>query len=328
MVLQFFWYAMNSICTFLRPLILGVFLWLVVTVGWAEGIYTDKHLIKNPNDSRLLNFNARIYDALTGRFITPDAVPNSNWYQYGQNNPQYFIDPTGHSSEEPDTAIHSAGDVGRAWRASYNRSIDILAQSQTVDTPWYETAGKVLLVYSMAIAGWSEFDDSLAFGEGPLKQDIVRGAILASSAGAPAFKLLKFSKPLPLSPIELETFQYVLNTSSEAGPAAQQAMQLVAGHSGTPKQKADLMEYLFSKVQQRHVGDWEFIRLNMADHSVLYRGLAGHSVVVRASDGKVFRGSTNRWDALRNQPPNIHLSAEGIVAHWDEMTEVVAEPLH
>ena len=47
-------------------------------------------------DTDLYYFNARWYDAGTGRFITEDpARDGANWYIYTANNPLKFIDPTG-----------------------------------------------------------------------------------------------------------------------------------------------------------------------------------------------------------------------------------------
>ncbi len=46
-------------------------------------------------------YNARWYDAETGRFITEDpARDGQNWYVYTSNNPLKFIDPTGLRPEE------------------------------------------------------------------------------------------------------------------------------------------------------------------------------------------------------------------------------------
>lgn len=53
----------------------------------------------------LYNYNARLYDPVIGRFITPDALvpdmydPQSlNPYVYCRNNPLKYVDPSGHSS--------------------------------------------------------------------------------------------------------------------------------------------------------------------------------------------------------------------------------------
>ncbi len=54
-------------------------------------------------ETKLYNFNARQYHADLGRFISPDSIVPSpgdpqtlNRYSYCRNNPQLFVDPTGH----------------------------------------------------------------------------------------------------------------------------------------------------------------------------------------------------------------------------------------
>ena len=60
--------------------------------------YTGKDLNE---DTGLYYFNARWYDADTGRFISEDpARDGANWYVYTPNNPLKFIDPTGLRPEE------------------------------------------------------------------------------------------------------------------------------------------------------------------------------------------------------------------------------------
>ena len=55
--------------------------------------YTGKDL---DEDTGLYYFNARWYDANTGRFISEDpARDGANWYIYTTNNPLKYIDPTG-----------------------------------------------------------------------------------------------------------------------------------------------------------------------------------------------------------------------------------------
>ncbi len=47
-------------------------------------------------DTNLYYFNARYYDATTGRFINVDPIQDgSNWYVYCKNNPMNYLDPTG-----------------------------------------------------------------------------------------------------------------------------------------------------------------------------------------------------------------------------------------
>ena len=55
--------------------------------------YTGKDL---DEDTGLYYYNARWYDASTGRFISEDpARDGSNWFIYCSNNPIKYIDPTG-----------------------------------------------------------------------------------------------------------------------------------------------------------------------------------------------------------------------------------------
>jgi len=50
---------------------------------------------------RSYHYNARWYDAGTGRFISEDpARDGANWYTYVSNNPLKYIDPTGMTTEE------------------------------------------------------------------------------------------------------------------------------------------------------------------------------------------------------------------------------------
>ncbi len=59
-------------------------------------------------DTDLYYFNARWYDASTGRFITEDpARDGQNWYTYTFNNPLKYIDPTGLAAydDAPDMSL-------------------------------------------------------------------------------------------------------------------------------------------------------------------------------------------------------------------------------
>lgn len=59
----------------------------------ARYTYGGKEL---DDDTNLYYFNARYYDATTGRFINVDPVQDgSNWYVYCNNNPMNYIDPDG-----------------------------------------------------------------------------------------------------------------------------------------------------------------------------------------------------------------------------------------
>src|SRR6185312_5360500 len=57
----------------------------------------------------LVNMSHRLYDPMTGRFISPDPLVTSatdgqalNRYSFVGNNPLTFVDPTGLQAAEPD----------------------------------------------------------------------------------------------------------------------------------------------------------------------------------------------------------------------------------
>ncbi len=68
-------------------------------VAGAQGIYNFTGLFTGKDvdvNTGLYYFNARWYDASTGRFISQDAAGQGlNWYSYGGNNPLSNTDPTG-----------------------------------------------------------------------------------------------------------------------------------------------------------------------------------------------------------------------------------------
>ncbi|RPI78063.1 MAG: hypothetical protein EHM45_06880, partial [Desulfobacteraceae bacterium] len=68
--------------------------------------FTDQEF---DNETNLYNYDARLYDPITGMFITPDSVmanpldPQSfNRFSYCRNNPLIYLDPTGHSPSSVD----------------------------------------------------------------------------------------------------------------------------------------------------------------------------------------------------------------------------------
>jgi|GEM_PF-2589150 len=66
--------------------------------GDAKYTYGGKEL---DDETNLYYFNARYYDATTGRFINVDPIQDGwNWYVYCNNNPLCFVDPTGLSEKD------------------------------------------------------------------------------------------------------------------------------------------------------------------------------------------------------------------------------------
>ncbi len=83
----------------------------------AKYTYGGKELDDNTN---LYYFNARYYDATTGRFINVDPVQDgTNWYVYCNNNPLSIIDPTGLENK---SLLKEAGDIFKA-EANYGAAV-------------------------------------------------------------------------------------------------------------------------------------------------------------------------------------------------------------
>ena len=70
----------------------------------TRSIYSDRYMysgkeLDNMNGLRLYDFQARPYDAITTRFLSPDPLrskyPHLSPYAYCANNPVMYIDPTG-----------------------------------------------------------------------------------------------------------------------------------------------------------------------------------------------------------------------------------------
>jgi len=76
--------------------------------------FTDQEL---DTESGLYNYDARLYDPVIGRFISPDSIvprpfdPQSlNRYSYCRNNPLIFTDPTGHYDDGDEGDTEAFGD--------------------------------------------------------------------------------------------------------------------------------------------------------------------------------------------------------------------------
>ncbi len=71
-------------------------------------------------DINLYYFNARFYDATTGRFINVDPIQDgTNWYVYCSNNPLNMVDPTGLSDVKETESEDDSGYVVTYMDESY-----------------------------------------------------------------------------------------------------------------------------------------------------------------------------------------------------------------
>ena len=88
----------------------------------AKYSYSGKEL---DEDINLYYFNARFYDATTGRFINVDPVQDGlNWYVYCSNNPLAMVDPTGLEDTKITTVTE---DVKEVTQSDLNEYVEQLA---------------------------------------------------------------------------------------------------------------------------------------------------------------------------------------------------------
>jgi RHS repeat-associated protein len=138
----------------------------------ATYTYGGKELDDSTN---LYYFNARYYDATTGRFINVDPVQDgSNWYVYCNNNPMNFTDPTGLWIESGWDAVSLGMGL---WSLANNikkgdtlgivvDSVGIVADTLALLTPVPGGAGAAIKSYNTAKNGAKLASDSLTVVQG------------------------------------------------------------------------------------------------------------------------------------------------------------------
>jgi len=79
--------------------------------------FTDQEL---DSETGLYNYDARLYDPVIGRFVSPDSIvpdlydPQSlNRYSYCRNNPLRYVDPSGHFDNDMEHGGRAVGEHGR-----------------------------------------------------------------------------------------------------------------------------------------------------------------------------------------------------------------------
>jgi len=127
-----------------------------ITAQTTRGYTRHEH----DDEIKLINMNAREYDPLLGRFISPDTIvqfPHSsqglNRYAYVNNNPLSYTDPTGH----------------RSWRNFFRAAVAIAA-----------------IYYSGDITQFARNIGNAGFGSAKIGIGMVRGGIIGFVAGGTA----------------------------------------------------------------------------------------------------------------------------------------------
>ncbi len=87
------------------------------TVAGADAVSNGFTGQEQDDDTGLTNMGGRLYDSLTGRFLTPDPInPAAGWsqgfdaYSYVLNSPLNFVDPSGFDPVDTSDPFHSSPD--------------------------------------------------------------------------------------------------------------------------------------------------------------------------------------------------------------------------
>jgi len=105
---------------------------------WLIRGYTGHEMLPEVG---LINMNARLYDPLLGRMLSPDQVLSSpaepqayNMYTYCSNNPLKFTDPTGYQQGNPNSSTPSI--IAAEKRADYSNMMWALYGTDVGRTPY------------------------------------------------------------------------------------------------------------------------------------------------------------------------------------------------
>ncbi len=136
----------------------------------------------------LINMNARLYDPVTGRFLSPDPnvqmldfTQNFNRYSYGLNNPFVYIDENGEFILT--TAIVIGAVIGAAFGVYEGYKIAESKGATGWDKAWYMIGGGLIGGAGGALGGWA----GAAVGTAAAGAGIggfVAGAYTGGAAGA------------------------------------------------------------------------------------------------------------------------------------------------
>lgn len=167
--------------------------------------YTDQEL---DNETGLYNYNARLYDAEIGRFISPDSIVQNytdpqtlNRYSYARNSPLLYTDPSGHIFGIDDILIGVAigailrGTTSAVTGGDFLQGMAIgavtggfMGGASAITSGIAATAEQAALIYGLAGGGAGATSSAMT------RSDIGMGALTgsvfgaASSFGTPSFR--------------------------------------------------------------------------------------------------------------------------------------------
>ena len=129
--------------------------------------FTGKFLDKNTG---LYYFNARWYDAETGKFITEDPVRNGrNWYVYCENNPLKYVDPHGLSTTLDDFAYQQRTE-NSPYKTNGTPNQEIYNKSFVMEKE-YASRNQGLSEYGRIVENFHDFSEKRFTEENPLNQE-------------------------------------------------------------------------------------------------------------------------------------------------------------
>ncbi len=146
-------------------------------VRWSNGTsVTDFGFTSQRNEASfgLMDYNARYYSAVLGRFVSPDTIvpdPSSsggfNRYRYVRNNPLKYTDPSGHCSSLSGTAWSVCASVVTTVAPAVHKA------NEYRDDIFFPDANTTT---------WDRVEASTVVGAGPVS---IAGGIMAAPAAVP-----------------------------------------------------------------------------------------------------------------------------------------------
>jgi len=161
---------------------------------WGANDVTKRRYINQEDllDAHLIDLNARVYDPLIGKFLSPDPIianqdDSQSWnaYAYSHNNPMSKEDPTG---LEPDENPACQGDCGRGTPSGNNLGHGVYydPRTNTLSVPVGTSSSVAQHIAGSIEGGGSQGSLAGAHDVGGIEQSMgsLSGTIHVGSAGA------------------------------------------------------------------------------------------------------------------------------------------------